>query len=84
MTRDAKSTCVVGWPASWCSFIPSLDDVIGLGVFYWLARLAFYGTWGVRVGNMLLDTRKSLYMIINIIFSNIPCMNLQKYNIILS
>ena len=33
MTQDAKPTCVAGRPASWCSFIPSLDDVNGLGVF---------------------------------------------------
>ena len=44
MTRDAKPTCVAGWPKSWCPFIPSLDDVIGLCVFYRSARLAFYGT----------------------------------------
>ena len=46
MTRDAKPTCVAGRPASWCSFIPSLNDVIGLGVFYRSAQLAFYGTLG--------------------------------------
>ena len=44
MTRDAKPTCVAGRPTSWCPFIPTLDDVIGLCVFYRSARLAFYDT----------------------------------------